>query len=156
MMTNGQIDQFLKGRLVEVRSASEILETLDRDGCLEGMPFMPEMAQYCGLRFRIFRHAHKTCVEGYGLRRLRSTVFLEGLRCDGSAHDGCERDCQIFWKEAWLNPIPEDQQTLETLEATDGGTTALLAQLSNRRDGRYICQSTQLADATAPMSAMSG
>lgn len=153
-MTNRQTNQFLKGRLVEVRSARDILETLDSDGCLDGMPFMPEMGQYCGRRFQIFRRANKSCVEGYGLRSLRSTVFLEGLRCNGSAHDGCERDCQIFWKEAWLKPVTENEPTREAQSASEVGATGRLSQLTTQRDGRYVCQSTQLAGATAPMSAM--
>ena len=32
-----------KGDLVEVRSEEEILRTLDADGKLDGLPFMPEM-----------------------------------------------------------------------------------------------------------------
>ena len=37
---------------VEVRSKQEILQTLDENGRLDGMPFMPQMFQYCGKRFR--------------------------------------------------------------------------------------------------------
>ena len=36
------------GDWVEVRSKDEILQTLDRDGRLDGMPFMPEMFAFCG------------------------------------------------------------------------------------------------------------
>jgi hypothetical protein len=39
------------GEMVEVRSKEEILATLDERGRLHGMPFMPEMLQYCGQRF---------------------------------------------------------------------------------------------------------
>src|SRR5262249_35222364 len=49
------------GDLVEVRSEPEILATLDAEGRLDGLPFMPEMLQYCGQRFRVFKSAHKTC-----------------------------------------------------------------------------------------------
>ena len=93
---------FRRGEVVSVRSLNEILATLDRDGKLEGLPFMPEMAQFCGATFTVHRRAEKTCVEGVGMRGLRGTVFLAGLRCDGSAHGGCERRCLLFWKEAWL------------------------------------------------------
>jgi len=94
------------GDLVEVRSKTEILATLDADGRLDGMPFMPEMLQYCGRRFRIHKRAHKTCdfVTNTGSRRLPGTVHLEDVRCDGSAHAGCQAQCLIFWKEAWLKP----------------------------------------------------
>ena len=39
------------GDVVEVRSAAEILATLDRDGALEKMPFMPEMVTHIGHRY---------------------------------------------------------------------------------------------------------
>ena len=35
------------GDWVEVRSKDEILSTLDSDGRLDGMPFMPEMFAFC-------------------------------------------------------------------------------------------------------------
>ena len=49
------------GDWVEVRSKEEILRSLDKNGRLEGLPFMPQMFQYCGQRFRVFKRAHKTC-----------------------------------------------------------------------------------------------
>ena len=49
------------GEVVEVRNEAEILSTLDRDGRLDGLPFMPEMLQFCGQRFRVYKSAHKTC-----------------------------------------------------------------------------------------------
>ena len=52
---------FFAGELVEVRSREEILGTLDADGRLENLPFMPEMLPYCGRQFRVFKRAHKTC-----------------------------------------------------------------------------------------------
>src|SRR6267142_1519493 len=45
------------GHWVEVRSADEILATLDDRGALDALPFMPEMLQYCGKRFRVFKRA---------------------------------------------------------------------------------------------------
>jgi hypothetical protein len=38
------------GNWVEVRSKEEILRTLDENGQLEGMPFMPEMFAFAGSR----------------------------------------------------------------------------------------------------------
>ena len=48
------------GEWVQVRSAEEIMATLDESGCVDGLPFMPEMLQYCGRVFRVFKSAHKT------------------------------------------------------------------------------------------------
>src|SRR5262249_30645586 len=38
---------FCPGDLVEIRSLDEILKTLNDNGTLDGVPFMPEMAAYC-------------------------------------------------------------------------------------------------------------
>ena len=91
---------------VEVRTKEEILRTLDKQGRLEGMPFMPEMFAFCGQRFRVYKRAHKTCDTVYPVRGrwLDNSVHLE-TRCDGSAHGGCQAGCLIFWKEAWLRPV---------------------------------------------------
>ena len=94
------------GEMVEVRSLPEILATLDERGCLEGMPFMPEMAIYCGHRFPVHRRVDKVWeyAHGTGMRRVRDAVLLKTLRCDGQSHGGCQAACQLIWKEAWLRP----------------------------------------------------
>lgn len=143
---------FLRGDLVEIRSMREIAETLDENGKFDGMPFMPEMVQYCGRQFRVYRRADKTCVAGYGLRRMNSAVFLEELRCDGSAHDGCQRTCLFFWKEAWLKPAKEiDPSSKMDLQLQDDNTH-WLKQLPTHQDDRYFCQSTELYAATSELS----
>jgi len=92
---------------VEVLSEEEILRTLDAKGRLDALPFMPEMLQYCGKRFRVYKRADKTCdtIDNAGSRRMRGAVHLEDLRCDGAAHGGCQARCLIFWKEAWLRRV---------------------------------------------------
>src|SRR5262245_54966201 len=94
------------GDWVEVRNAEEILSTLDDSGCLDALPFMPEMLQYCGQRFRVYKSAHKTCdtIQRPVNRRMGDAVHLDGLRCDGSAHGGCQSACLLFWKNVWLKP----------------------------------------------------
>jgi hypothetical protein len=92
------------GEVVEVRSPSEILATLDERGRLGALPFMPEMLQFAGKQLRVSKRAFKTCdqVKNSGMYRMERTVHLEGVRCDGSAHGGCQAGCLIFWKEGWL------------------------------------------------------
>jgi hypothetical protein len=94
------------GDWVEVRSKEDILRTLDSNGQLDGMPFMPEMFAFCGQRFQVHKRAHKTCDTVFPIRgrRVDSAVHLE-TRCDGSAHGGCQAGCLLFWKEAWLKPV---------------------------------------------------
>jgi hypothetical protein len=83
------------GEMIEVRSKAEILAMLDERGRFDGMPFMPEMFQYCGQRFPVYKRAHKTCDTVSGDCRslaLEDGVHLD-LRCDGSAHGGCQAAC---------------------------------------------------------------
>jgi hypothetical protein len=145
------------GHWVEVRSAAEILATLDDRGCLDALPFMPEMLQFCGRRVRVFKTAHKTCdtIERYVGRSMTNTVHLDGLRCDGEAHDGCQAGCLLFWKEAWLKPVPASGSA----DAGPRGAaspkvevdTTVLTRATKTSDGRYSCQATDLLRATAPL-----
>jgi hypothetical protein len=138
-----------RGQYVEVRSLAEILATLDADDKFEGMPFMPEMAAYCGRRARIHRRADRVCLDGESLRGLENTMLLEGLRCDGSAHDGCQRGCLMFWKTAWLKPVPPT-----AVEGTDtpADPAAVESRLKTTRNGRYYCQVTELLAATTKLA----
>ena len=94
------------GDSFEVLSKEEILKTLDQNGQLDGMPFMPEMFAFCGQQFQVYKRAHKTCDTVFPVRgrRVSSAVHLE-TRCDGSAHGGGQASCLIFWKDAWLKKV---------------------------------------------------
>ena len=144
------------GEWVQVRSADEILETLDQQGALAGMPFMPEMSEFCGGVFRVARRAERVCVEFkppvIPIREMIATdlVMLEGLRCSGQGHDGCQRACMIFWREAWLRRVP-NPQAVNRVEP--GNLEKLRARLPSRLpNGRYVCQSTELVRITKPAS----
>jgi hypothetical protein len=155
------------GDWVEVRSREEILGTLDTNGRLENMPFMPEMLRHTGQRFRVFKRAHRTCdtVDYVGGRHLKRTVHLENLRCDGSAHGNCEAVCLLFWKDAWLKKVdgPADSRAtapsalaLETGVATGADAvfwrgTRRAGDPSDALDPTYVCQATTLLDATVPL-----
>ena len=150
------------GEWVVVKSKEEILATLDTNGRLDEMPFMPEMLRYCGRRMRVGKRAHKTCdpAVGIGGRRLESAVHLENVRCDGSAHDGCEAGCLIFWKEAWLKRADTDtaaEQQAEPPPASARFTEeALWAGVKTPPapgDGEptYVCQNTQVKFATTTL-----
>lgn len=93
------------GEVVEVRNRAEIVATLDSNGTLEGLPFMPEMLRYCEKKFKVLKSFDKIFVEEIGNRRIKRTVILEGVLCDGQAHGGCQRSCYILWKEAWLKRV---------------------------------------------------
>lgn len=153
------------GDWVEVKSAEEILATLDDNGRLHALPFMPEMLQHCGKRFRVHKSAHKTCdtIGGtHKIRRMMNAVHLEGLRCDGTAHGGCQARCLLFWKKAWLKPVrgPElrgeaDGETKLTgreinLDALNRVTRAMVVK-EDQVEERYSCQATELFQATTPL-----
>jgi len=146
------------GDLVEVRSAAEILATLDERGCLDNMPFMPEMLPLCGRQFRVYRSAHKICDSTYYKdgRILEDAVFLEDLRCDGSGHDGCQAKCSLFFKLAWLKPIapmrrwglpPPPPPRPERGAAWLAATTR---RSNDEGETIYRCQTTDYLDATRP------
>src|SRR5260221_10011931 len=99
------------GDWVEVRGKEEILATLSSDASLDALPFMPEMLQFCGQRFQVYKRADKTCdtVDKTGGLRFRNNVHLKELRCDGSAHGGCEAGCLMFWREALLKRGGDEQ-----------------------------------------------
>ena len=109
------------GDWIEVRSKEEILSTLDENGRLDGLPFMPQMFQYCGQRLQVFKRAHKTCdtVNQTGGRSLAGGVHLQ-TRCDGKAYGGCEAACLIFWKEAWLKRVTEPSSPGTVLSRPSG------------------------------------
>jgi hypothetical protein len=98
------------GEVVEVRSEREILATLDEQGRLEALPFMPEMLRFAGQRLRVSKRAIKACdtIGNSGMYRMEHAVHLEGARCDGQAHGGCQASCLLFWKEAWLKRVDPD------------------------------------------------
>lgn len=143
-MSNGR---FKTDDRVSVRAPEEILATLDADGTLDGLPFMPEMLAWCGKPFRIQRRVEKTCVAGYPMRQFpaNDVVILDGPRCDGAAHDGCKHGCRIFWKEAWLRSI----DTTAATRKFELGLDQLRSRLKVKSaPARYFCQSTELYRAT--------
>jgi len=149
------------GEWVEVLSAPDILATLDDKHELDGLPFMPEMLQYCGRRFQVFKSAHKTCdtIEHYVIRRMSATVHLKELRCDGAAHGGCQAGCLLFFKEAWLKraaALSHEVKAGAQTKLTGINSSALAALNASAHaeplEGdpriRYRCQATELLRAT--------
>lgn len=142
------------GDLVEVRSAEEILATLDERGEYENLPFMPEMLKFCGKRLTVDKVAHKLCdtISQTGMHKMENAVHLSGSRCDGASHGGCEAACLIYWKVAWLRRV--DAATPETPEAPSSSSGVLLRlpliEVNTKKDPgpdgetRYSCQTTEI------------
>ncbi len=142
----------LPGDRVRVRPISEISATLDRDGAFERLPFMPEMLPFCGHTFGVLMRAEIACAHGLPagerpLRRLDHSVVLEGLRCDGSFHGGCQLGCMFIWKETWLEKATEPA----SLERTRQQEPQPDLPVTRRSDlSTYYCQATEIARATRP------
>lgn len=142
--------RFRRGQWVEVRSPGEVFATLDAAGKLDGLPFQPEMLQFCGQRFRVFRRAEKVFLDHhYYVARLDDTVLLDGPRCCGRAHGGCQMRCLLLWKEAWLKPAAQETSPRGPAEgpAAENAAHALTQRLPVRNAARYCCQAAELAGA---------
>jgi hypothetical protein len=158
---SGKRLNLMPGDVVEVRSAEEILNTLDQSAELDNLPFMPEMLQFCGKQYEVYRRADKTCdtIDNTGGLRMLDSVHLQNLRCDGKQHGGCEAECLLFWKESWLRRVdnatvsqepstPVDADQLHTL--TENTSSKIVKEDGNSRN-RFFCQATELKRATAPL-----
>jgi len=148
-----------KGDWVEVRSAEEVLGTLDANGTLDGLPFMPEMLPFCGRRFQVAARVVQAVIDGAALGNYTESfvrgfrgddvVLLEMLRCSGAEHGGCQRGCRLFWKEAWLRKVePGDPPTT----GAAASPAAAIRLKSRTAEGRYFCQSTEFRNATRHLS----
>jgi len=150
------------GDWVRVRSAEEILASLDDRCRQDGLPFMPEMLAFAGRRFQVSAVTHRTCdtVKTSGTsgttRRMEGAVHLQDLRCGGSAHGGCQASCLLFWKEDWLESVSAAEQTeeLEGVAADPIDEAPALLVAATRGEGHtddapvYSCQATDLLRAT--------
>jgi hypothetical protein len=142
------------GDLVEVRPPDEIAQTLNAEGALDHLPFMPEMLGFCGQTFRVSRHALTACYSGVGGAQrgfhADNIVTLDGVRCSGTAHDGCQKSCTIFWRTEWLRKIDRDPVPPPV-------DLRMVQQLRKRLKisidpDTYYCQATALSKATYTLS----
>ena len=159
------------GDWVEVRSKEDILRTLDSTGRLDGMPWTPEMLQFCGRKFQVQKRAHKSCdyttPYPYRSRWVDNAVLLD-TRCDGSAHGGCQAQCTVLWKEAWLKPAvgnttlyspggsvraasrPESAATSGCSEFDLWSHTHVIDPID--QSTTYVCQMTELRKASRALA----
>jgi len=61
------------GDLVETKTPEEILSALDAEGALDHLPFMPEMLEFCGKRFRVAKKVVKN-VQLHGNRHEHASI----------------------------------------------------------------------------------
>ena len=162
--TSGKKHDFRPGDKVRVKSPEALLETLNDRGCLDAMPLMPEMLDACGHVFTVYSRADKTCdtATRTGGRELFNSIHLQGQRCDGSGHGGCQAECLNFWKESWLESAQENRSDYDA-EPTSypreriNSAKNVLAQytITNSNSDKapiYSCQATRLPEFTRPLN----
>jgi hypothetical protein len=95
------------GEMVQVRSAEEILTTLDENSKNRGLSFEREMQMYCGGSYKVLYRVNKLISEKSGkmLHLKNDAIVLDGIFCAGLANRArlfCQRAPYFFWREAWL------------------------------------------------------
>jgi hypothetical protein len=118
---------------------------------------MPEMLPYLGRRFTVEARMERACdtITPGGTRRMPDTVLLDDLRCDGSAHAGCQAGCRLYWKEAWLRRV---SRRAPKAKGVSDGAYAELERLARQHTTRpaektaprvvFRCQATEFVRAT--------
>jgi hypothetical protein len=126
------------------------------------------MLQYCGMKFKVYKQAHKTCDYSteypFRTRHLKDAVHLE-TRCSGEAHGGCQAGCLMYWKEAWLKRIDTNSELVSVtslspepsgIRSTAKCDESLLHSRTSYPDSDgsviYRCQTTQVPHATTPLN----
>lgn len=138
------------------------MATLDEDGTVDGVLFMPEMLRYAGRRFRVSTRVEKFCdtIQTARSRRIRDTVYLDNLRCDGSGHGGCQAACRLYFKEDWLvrpgetgksSSAASDEAALAELERVTRANSKRVEQSENGVDEFFRCQATDALAASEPL-----
>jgi hypothetical protein len=92
---------------------------------------------WCGRQVRVFRRVDKIFdwILASGLRRMRDTVILDGLRCDGCYHGGCQADCPILWKSMVASCFDEAETGNHAVTGSSGGLD--LGQFTMRIDAGF-------------------
>jgi hypothetical protein len=141
------------GDLVEIRPWDEIRATLDERGCLEQLPFMPEMLGMCGQRAYVFRCLHRLFDyrKTRQMRHMEGTVLLVGGVCNGASHGGCEAACYTIWKSAWLRRIEPSEARSEPVRRPGPPNPDTAVLQFGTTAPRYLCQLTQLQAASRPI-----
>jgi hypothetical protein len=96
------------GELVTVRSKQEIAESLV-DGRNRGLWFDTDMVRFAGQQFRVQERIHQVIHESTGEMVFMKTpcIVLKDVAATGEFLRMCPQHEYIFWREIWLDRIPE-------------------------------------------------
>ncbi len=97
------------GKMVRVRSESEIRSMLDEREKYRGCLFIDEMFEYCGNEYKILKVIDNFFDEAkQKMCKCKDTVILEGVVCSGRQRlysVSCDRNCFFFWHKDWLKKV---------------------------------------------------
>jgi hypothetical protein len=102
------------GELVEVRSKTEIMTTINAKQKNRGLWFDVEMLPFCNRRFRVLRRVERIVDEKTGkmLRLPGVCLILDGVTCGGNLSRDrmfCPRAIYPYWREIWLKRAESDK-----------------------------------------------
>ena len=153
---------FQRGSMIRIRRADQILATLDEHGMLGGIPFVPQMVEYCGRLAKVQSKAGAVCASNQetAIRRMDDTYVLEVPRCNGHSKVACDAGCTLLWKEAWLEAAygSDSRDVPSSSEVSHQAAVAEITRLNEAAAGRFgnsagrcVCQATELWRSSAPM-----
>lgn len=101
------------GEFVRVKPLSQIQATLDAEGKHEKLLFGAPMTKFCGQVLRVRERVENIVLEAtQRQRKIKDTVLLEGATCDGVCHRLCPRQSLLFWRECWLERMPQQSSSV--------------------------------------------
>jgi len=100
------------GELVRVKSREDIEATLNDQGKNRGLWFDREMLPFCGRELRVRQRVDRLIDEPTGemIELTSDCVTLDGAVCSGERSTCrwfCHREIFPYWREGWLERVPE-------------------------------------------------
>jgi len=117
--------QLQPGDLVRIRPLTDILATIDKQNQHRGMGFDAELVPFCGKTFRVLTRVENFIDERTGyIRRMKTpAVILDGVYCQSRYSENrlfCPRGIYAWWREIWLERVPEDARAEKPLKQASG------------------------------------
>ncbi|MEO8225460.1 MAG: hypothetical protein ABI661_11710, partial [Gammaproteobacteria bacterium] len=97
------------GDRVRVRPIAEISLTLNRNSRNKGLWFDRDMIKHCGAEHRVLARVDRIIDDANGEMRLMKTpcIMLDGVDYSGEFLNFNAQHDLFFWREAWLEQVPE-------------------------------------------------
>jgi hypothetical protein len=113
--TKGPVEQLdlQPGEWVRVKSAAEIEKTLNSNYRNRGLYFDREMLRYCGQLAQVHHRVTQIIDEPTGKMITMKTpcIILSNVVCTADFHRSCPRKIYAYWREIWLERVPEPART---------------------------------------------